>query len=132
MFKQKTTIETAFSNSAAVISVGEENSAFANLSAGLAEIRKLNGVIGYILRSNTSAIIDLVESEKIFPYAILTSEIPESCMEITQQFNLGETESVVVEGANVKVLCLCMGENKIGIFMEKNADHAKIIDRLLL
>ncbi len=129
---QNTTIETAFSNNAAVISVGEENSAFANLSASLAEIRKLKGVIGYILRSSTSAIIDLVESEKIFPYAILTSEIHESCIEITQQFNLGDTESIVVEGANVKVLCLCVGENKIGVFMEKNADHAKIIEGLLL
>ena len=77
--KQKTSPETEFSNGIAVTTVGEEtneeNSAFASLSASLAEIRKLKGVTGYILRSSTSAIIDVADSDKIFQYAILTSEI---------------------------------------------------------
>ncbi len=130
--KQNTSIETEVSNNPAVISVGEEDSAFANLSVILTEVRELKGVIGYILRSNTSAIIDLVESEQIVPYAILTSEIHENSIEITKQFNLGETESVLVEGTSVKVLCLCVGENKISVFMEKDANHDWIIKRIML
>ena len=132
MLKQKTSAEIAFSNDAAVISVGEENSAFASLSASLAEILKLKGVIGYILRSSTSAIIDLAESDKIFPYAILTSEINESFVEVGKQCSLGEIESVLVEGENVKSLCLSIGENRISVLMEKSANHAWIIKRILL
>ena len=135
MLKQKTSTneaETAFTNAVAITSADEENSAFASLSASLAEIRKLKGVIGYILRSNTSAIIDLTEPDKIIEYAILSSQMHDSSQEITKQFNLGETESILVEGKNVKVLCMSIGENKISVFMEKSATHAWIIKRILL
>lgn len=130
--KQKTSIETATSNEIAVISVGEENSGFASLSASLAEIRKLKGVIGYIIRNDTSAVIDIADTDKIFQYALLTSEIHESCVNIAKEFNLGATESVLLEGENVKVLSVNLGENKISVFMEKNANHAWIIKRILL
>jgi predicted regulator of Ras-like GTPase activity (Roadblock/LC7/MglB family) len=132
LLKQKISAKTSFSDDVALMSVGEENSDFASVGASLAEIRKLKGVIGYILRSSTSAIIDLAESDKISPYAILTSEIHESCVEIAKQFKLNETESVLVEGEKVKVLCLSIGENKISVLMEKSANHAWIIKRILL
>ena len=102
------------------------------LAASLAEIRKLKGVMGYILRSNTSAIIDLTEQEKIIEYAILSSQISESSTEMAKQFNLTDIESVLVEGKNVKVLCMSIGENRISVFMEKTATHAWIIKRILL
>jgi predicted regulator of Ras-like GTPase activity (Roadblock/LC7/MglB family) len=133
--KQKTSTneaETTFTNAVAITSTDEENSAFANLSASLAEIRKLKGVTGYILRSNTSAIIDLNEQDKIIEYAVLSTQMHDSSREITKQFNLGETESILVEGKNVKVLCMSIGENKISVFMEKSATHAWIIKRILL
>jgi predicted regulator of Ras-like GTPase activity (Roadblock/LC7/MglB family) len=117
---------------AAVISVGDDNAGFANLSASLAEIRKLKGVMGYILRSNTSAIIDLTENDKVIQYAILSSQIQESSSEMAKQFHLTEVESVLVEGKKVKVLCMSMGENRMSIFMEKTATHAWIIKRILL
>jgi predicted regulator of Ras-like GTPase activity (Roadblock/LC7/MglB family) len=132
--KQKTSLnetETEFSP-VAITTVDEENSVYANLNASLAEIRKLKGVTGYILRSNTEAIIDLNEQDKITEYAILSSQMNESSQEIVKQFNLGETESILVEGKNVKVLCMSIGENKISIFMEKTATHAWIIKRILL
>jgi predicted regulator of Ras-like GTPase activity (Roadblock/LC7/MglB family) len=115
-----------------ITSVDGENSGFASLSASLAEIRKLKGVIGYILRSNTSAILDFTEPDKITENAILSSQIHDSCQEITKQFNLGEMENVLVEGENVKVLNMSMGENNISVFMEKNAAHSGIIKRILI
>jgi len=133
--KQKTSInetDAELINEAAVISVGEENATFASLNASLTEIRKLKGVIGYILRSNTSAIIDLNEQDKIIEYAILSSQINDSSLEIANQFNLGAAESMLVEGKAIKVLCMTLGENKISIFMEKSATHAWIIKRILL
>jgi hypothetical protein len=86
--KQKTNTaeaETAFTNQVVITTADDENSAFARLSASLAEIRKLKGVSGYILRSNTSAIIDLTESAKIIENATLSSQIHDSCQEITIQ-----------------------------------------------
>ena len=132
--KKKTHLEisTELPDGAAVISVGDDNSVFANLAASLAEIRKLKGVMGYILRSNTSAIIDLTEQDKTIEYAVLSSQISESSSEMAKQFNLTDIESVLVEGKNVKVLCMCVGENKISVFMEKTATHAWIIKRILL
>jgi predicted regulator of Ras-like GTPase activity (Roadblock/LC7/MglB family) len=133
--KQKTGVnetESELIDEAAVISVGEENSSFAGLSASLAEIRKLKGVVGYILRSNTSAVIDLNEQDKIIEYAILSSQINDSSLEIANQFNLGPAGSMLVEGKTIKVLCITLGENKISIFMEKTATHAWIIKRIRL
>lgn len=121
-----------FAEAIAVTSVGSENSSFANLSASLAEIRKLKGVVGYILRNDTSAIIDLNEQEKIIDYAVLSSQMHEASVEMTKQFNLGETESVLVEGKDIKVLCMNVGENRVSVFMEKSATHAWIIKRILL
>ena len=132
--KQETCIETTTEliDSAVVISAGDDNAAFANLSASLAEIRKLKGVMGYILRSETSAILDLSEQDKIIDYAILSSQISESSLEMAKQFNLANIESVLVEGKTVKVICMSVGENKIGIFMDKTATHDWIINRILL
>lgn len=134
MLKQKTNVEilTEFPEGAPVISVGEDNSVFSSLAASLAEIRKLRGVMGYILRSNTSAIIDLTEQERIIEYAILLSQITESSNEMAKQFKLADIESVLVEGKFVKVLCMSIGDNRIGIFMERTATHAWIIKRILL
>jgi predicted regulator of Ras-like GTPase activity (Roadblock/LC7/MglB family) len=130
--KTGTGITLELPSGAAEISVGVDDSEFASLSNSLAEIRKLKGVNGYILRSATSAIIDLTEQDKIIEYAILSSQISESSSEMAKQFNMNDVESVLVEGKSVKVLCLNVGENKIGVFMEKATAHAWIIKRLLL
>ncbi|MGZ4851305.1 MAG: hypothetical protein ACXV2C_07995 [Candidatus Bathyarchaeia archaeon] len=135
MLKQKTSPsqdEDSVTSGVAALSVGEGNSAFASLSASLEEIRKLKGVIGYIIRSNSSAIVDLTGPDKISEYALLTFEIHESCQNITNQLHLGEIETAIIEGKNVKVLCLIVGENKISVLMEKDANHAWIIKRILL
>ena len=113
----------------AVTSV-EENQAFENLSVQLAEIRKCNGVVGYILRSATSATIYLKEPEKIVEYAILSSQVLESSHEISELFDIGDVQGILVEGKDIKALCMTIGENKISIFMEKTVDHADISSRI--
>jgi predicted regulator of Ras-like GTPase activity (Roadblock/LC7/MglB family) len=132
--KQKTStgLETLLPEVAPVISPGDDNSVFTNLAASLAEIRKLKGVMGYILRSGTSAIIDLTGQDKIIEYAVLSSQISESSIEMATQFNMTDLESVLVEGKSVKVLCMNLSENRISVFMEKTATHAGIIQRILL
>lgn len=112
--------------------VGLDNSVFTNLAATLTEIRKLKGVNGYILRSNTAAIIDLSEKENTTNYALLSSEIHESSRDLIKQYNLADIESMLLEGKNVKVLCMEFGENRISVFMDKSCAHAWIVKRILL
>ena len=134
MKQKKNTQETLeqLTEPVAIASVGQDNDAFTNLSASLAEIRKLKGVIGYILRSNTSAIIDLDAQDKIIEYAFFSSQMRKCSLEMAKQFNLGDAESVLVEGKAVKILSMTMGENMIDVFMNKSATHAWIMKRILL
>jgi len=124
--------ETELTNGVAIASAHDEDSAFANLGISLGEIRKLQGVIGYILRSNTSAMLDLDELDKISEYAALSYQLNESSLEIAKQLNVAEVESVLVEGGKTKVLFIRIGENKISIFMEKSTSHSGIIERILI
>jgi predicted regulator of Ras-like GTPase activity (Roadblock/LC7/MglB family) len=108
----------------------EEDQAFTSLRTNLAEINKCEGVIGYILRNANSAIIDLKDHVKLVEYAVLSYQALDSGKEISELFDLGEIENILMEGKDVKALCMAMGENKVGIFMEKGADHADILRRV--
>jgi len=129
--KQRLHAEETSENDLAAVTVGDENSVFSNLSISLAEIRKSKGVIGYILRSNSSALVDLSEPEKISKYALLSWQIEDSGQNLAKQFNLGIPESTLVEGAEVKVLCISIGENRLSVFMEKQEAPAWIIKRII-
>ncbi|MCW4028626.1 MAG: roadblock/LC7 domain-containing protein [Candidatus Bathyarchaeota archaeon] len=109
-----------------------ENSIFANLAASLTQIRKLKGVLGYILRSDTSAIVDLPGKDTVCQYAILSAQMHDASLEVSQLFDLGQPESLIVEGKTAKLLCLAVGENKVSVFMEKDASHAWILKRVML
>jgi predicted regulator of Ras-like GTPase activity (Roadblock/LC7/MglB family) len=104
----------------------EEDQTFKDLNDKLAKIRKNKGVIGYIIRNASSATIDLKESEKIVEYAIFSSQVLDSSQEIANLFEKGDVENVLIEGKENKVLCINIDENKISIFMEKDADDTAI------
>lgn len=108
----------------------EEDQTFKDLSDKLAEIRKAKDVIGYIIRNKTSATIDLDKPEKLVEYAIFSSQVLDSSQEISDQFELGNVENVLIEGKESKALCMNIEGNKISIFMEKNADHADILKQI--
>jgi predicted regulator of Ras-like GTPase activity (Roadblock/LC7/MglB family) len=132
--KQKTCINQIqqLADVGPVISSGEEGIVFANLASILAEIRKLKGVRGYIMRSETAAIVDLAEEGVLNEYAMLASQICECTPAMMKQFNLTDIESIIVEGKTVKVLCINIGENRISVFIDKACSHAWIVKRLLL
>lgn len=101
-----------------------------DLRAGLEEINEYEGVIGYILRNAKSASIDLKDPTKIIDYAVLSSSALDASEELSELFNLGNVKNIVVEGKDVKVLSLTSGENKISVFMEKDADCKKVLKKL--
>lgn len=93
-----------------------------DLKARLEELKNRDGVIGYILRNTTSASIDLKDPTKIIDFAVLSSSAIDASKELSEIFDLGNVNSTVVEGRNVKMLSLTIDENRISIFMEKNVD----------
>jgi predicted regulator of Ras-like GTPase activity (Roadblock/LC7/MglB family) len=122
--------ETELANVVAITVADVVDPDFASLEASLAEIRKMKGVLGYIMRSDTSAVLDLAEQDKISQCAFLSNQLHESCMEIAKQVGVAEIESALVEGRTQKVLFMKIGENKISVFMEKNANHSAVIKRV--
>jgi predicted regulator of Ras-like GTPase activity (Roadblock/LC7/MglB family) len=108
----------------------DEDDIYENLSCELAEIRKDKNVLGYILRNETSATIDIEESERIVEYAIFSSQVLDSSQEISDEFELGDVESVVIEGEDKNALIMKVGKNKINVFLKKDADCSKISKRL--
>ena len=132
--RQKTaTVQTQpHSEGAPVVSAVEDSSVFTNLATTLTEVRKLKGVTGYILRSSSAAIIDVTQKEFTIEYAVLSSQINDSTLALAKQFNLTNIESALVEGKDLKVLCMSIGDNRLSIFMEKDCDHIWIAKRILL
>jgi predicted regulator of Ras-like GTPase activity (Roadblock/LC7/MglB family) len=108
----------------------EETRPIKNLRTNLEEIKTYDGVIGYILRNSTSAAIDLKDPTKIIDYAILSSSALDASEKLCELFHLGEVKNITVEGREVKALSLIVDENRISIFMEKNADCEKILRKL--
>jgi len=108
----------------------EETTSVNNLRANLEEIKTYDGVVGYILRNSTSAAIDLKDPTKIIDYAIISSSALDAGEELSKLFDLGAVKDIVVEGKGVKALSLTVGENKISVFLEKDADCEKILKKL--
>jgi predicted regulator of Ras-like GTPase activity (Roadblock/LC7/MglB family) len=108
----------------------EETISVNNLRANLDEIKTCDGVVGYILRNSTSAAIELKDPTKLIDYAIISSSALDASEELSKLFDLGEVKDIVVEGKGVKVLSLTVGENRISIFLEKDADCEKILKKL--
>ena len=108
----------------------EEATPMNDFRANLEEIKTWNGVIGYILRNTTSAAIDLKDPTKIIDYAMLSSSTLDAADELSKLFDLGKTTHIVVEGKEIKVLSLTFGENKISVFLEKDADYEKVLRKL--
>ncbi len=107
----------------------EGETAFVELRSKLAEVNKLRGVKGYILRNSTKAVIDLHDTENLVAYALLTSEAVDCIQNISNLFSL-KTNHAVVEGKEMKMLCTLIGENTVSIFMERNANHTDILKRI--
>jgi len=103
-----------------------------NLQETLKDIKTKEGIIGYILRGPNSASIDLKDPTKIIDHAILSATALEAGQDISNTFEIGKVDSIILEGGNIKVLSMIIGDNRLSIFMEKNVDHDKLCEDLNL
>jgi len=124
------TSTTVFIEDGEVKRIEEDNFEYTNLNDALAEIKKTPGVTGYILKSQTSATIDLNDTNKLVDYSLLTSAVMDSSKAAQKLFDIGTVESVTVEGKTVKALCIIRGENRASIFMEKTVDDAELLVKM--
>lgn len=104
----------------------EERRFIADLRQTLEDIKKRDGVIGYIIRGTTSASVDIKDPSKIIDYAALSAEASELSETFSSVFELGKVHSIVLEGKILKVLSLTKGEQQLSIFMDKTVDHEAI------
>ncbi len=103
-----------------------------NVRGSLANIKAREGVIGYILRNQKSASVDIEDPSKMIDYAILSSTVLDSGEYMKTAFELGKVDHILVEGEEVKVLSLTIGDHRISVFMNKKVDHNAIYKDLRL
>ena len=106
----------------------ESSETYVDLSEKLAKIRKMDGIMGYILRGKYSATIDLDDPEKIVEYALLSSKTLASVQALAEGVDTGDVETALLEGQDIKAIFMQKGDNRIDLFMQKNVDHAPILD----
>jgi len=121
---------TVFLEDTEVKPIEEENFDYTNLNNTLVDIRKTIGVTGYILKSQTSATIDLNDTNKLMDYSLLTSALLDSSQTAQGLFDIGAVETITVEGKTAKALCIIKGENRASIFMEKTLDDADLLTKI--
>ena len=108
----------------------KEDTLFKSLNNNLKNLNKFKGVLGYIIRNAASATIDLKEPEKLVEYAIFTSQVMDSSMELAELFALGDLKTILIEGEKLKVLIMMVKENKINLFMKKSVDHIELAKKV--
>jgi predicted regulator of Ras-like GTPase activity (Roadblock/LC7/MglB family) len=105
----------------------EKDLVFVSLQKTLAEVNKIEGITGYILKNTTSAVIDLKDPSNLVAYALLSSHALDSSQEFSEMFALGTVDSILIEGEEGKVLFLTNGVNQASVFMERDVDHSEIL-----
>ena len=102
------------------------------LQESLKDIKTVEGVIGYIVRSSNSASIDLKDPTKVIDYAALSTTALKAGREISSTFEIGKAKTTVLEGEDIKVLLMIIGDNRLSVFMENKVDHKKLCKDLKL
>ena len=101
-----------------------------NLQEKLQEIKDQEGIIGYILRDEKSASIDLKDPKKIIEYAMLSSTAFDVGINISEDLQMGELKTILLESEETKLLSMNIDDQRLSLFMEKNVNHEKIYKEL--
>jgi predicted regulator of Ras-like GTPase activity (Roadblock/LC7/MglB family) len=106
----------------------EEN--IEELEEKLREIKKQEGIIGYILRSKKSASIDLKDPTKMIDYALLSSSVFDTSQNVTEDLQIGEADTMIIESEKTKILSMSIDNHRLSIFMKKDVNDDKLYNRL--
>ena len=114
-------------------SLGQEQKTkdYEKLHSILKEIREKNEILGFILKGSAYAAIDLDSNEDLAKFAILVSQLANFSKQVLNLHEENSVRSVVLEGKELKVLCLNIRGNEIGITMKKSKDDREILNKIL-
>lgn len=102
------------------------------LQERLQSIKGQEGIIGYILRSSNSASINLKDPTRTIDYALLSATSFEAGKHMSAMFEIGEVDTILLEGEATKILSMMVNNHRLSIFLEKNVDHNKLCKELNL
>jgi predicted regulator of Ras-like GTPase activity (Roadblock/LC7/MglB family) len=97
----------------------------------LEQVAKMAGVQGYIRRNDVTATVNLREQGRVQEYALLSADAFVSSEQLIGVFKLGGFSDFVVECEAFKVLCLCVGDEAVCVFMDKCVDAVAVKTLLL-
>jgi predicted regulator of Ras-like GTPase activity (Roadblock/LC7/MglB family) len=100
------------------------------LEEKLQDIKNQEGIIGYTLRSSKSASIDLRDPTKMIDYALLSSTVFDISQKMTEDLQMGEVDTIIVESEETKILSMNIDNRRLSIFMEKHVNHDKLCKKL--
>lgn len=96
----------------------------------LQDIMNQEGIIGYILRDEKSASVNLKDPAKITDYAILSATAFDVSHNMTETLQMGEVNTIIVESEETKLLSMNINNQRLSLFMQKNVDHNKLYKQL--
>ncbi len=112
------------------LATDEETRVFKKLYPILADLRKNNEISGFILKNSVQAIADLDKPEDKANLAVLISRVFETSASLLAACTGGQTSYSILECSKLAFLCLHLGGNQLGIFMEKSVEYAKILKKI--
>lgn len=130
MTKRKRVVQETVHEPDSTVIIEQASARTSGLKAKLEEIKKLQGVKGYISRDRTSAIVDLEDQTKMTEYALFSSLIFDVSRDLSETFNLGEVKDAIVDGADIRILSTNIDGNKVSIFVNKDVEYEKILAQL--
>jgi len=110
--------------------VAVEESEVDSLRQDLEKVKELDGVVGYILRDSSTAMINLDDPKKLVDYAILSSLALEVGDTLAKRLELGDVRDITLKGRDTKVVSLTRNETKISVFIDKEDEYEKILSKL--
>jgi predicted regulator of Ras-like GTPase activity (Roadblock/LC7/MglB family) len=113
------------------LATGEEARVFKGLLPILTDLRKNNEISGFILKNSVQAIADLDKPVDLGELAVLVSQVFETSASLLAACTGGQISYSALEGSKLVVLCLHLGGNQLGMFMEKSADYSKILEKIV-
>ena len=111
------------------LATGEETHFFKKLKPILIDIRKNNKLRGFILKNSTQAIVDLNKPEELAELAVFASQIFNASAKLLRVCSHEQMKSAVLKGSKMTVLCVSIGGNELSIFVDKEVDYERILER---
>lgn len=97
----------------------------------ISEVQKVHKIKAFILKNSARAMFSVADSGDIFDLALLSSEIFDSSAQLFEVTAAGPLNSVVLKGELLSVLCLCVGENQLSIFLDRSVDCGLVLDMMV-